>query len=315
MENNFYAAELRIGDNAYPQRLDKLKNPPELLYVRGKMNLAKAEPCVAVVGTRNPTAYGLTVTADFCRDFCEAGFTIVTGGARGIDTAAAQTALKYGGKLILVLGCGVDVVYPPENEGLFSATVESGGAIISELPPGTQPHSGYFPMRNRIIAGLCDGCLVTEAGAKSGALITADICFDLRRPVFAVPGNITSGQSAGTNELIRSGAQLVTDGLKAAAEMKLSLSFADRDRIIAAEKVSTESPVSLAANPKKEKKAIQGLSPTEEKIIAAMEGGCESLDDISKTSGLNEADLAPTLVMLEIKGVIRRNFGGGYTVI
>ena len=123
---------LPYTEKTYPEKLRLLKNPPEVLYVRGNADILTGGPVVAVVGSRNASAYGLSVTSSFCRDFCEAGFTIVTGGARGIDSAAAETALKYGGRLILVLGCGVDIVYPPENAELFNRIILSGGAIISE---------------------------------------------------------------------------------------------------------------------------------------------------------------------------------------
>ena len=171
---------LHSTDNGYPEKLRLLKNPPETLYVRGNADILTSGPIVAVVGSRNASAYGLSVTSSFCRDFCEAGFTIVTGGARGIDSAAAETALKYGGRLIIVLGCGVDIAYPPENAELFKRAMSSGGAVISEFPLGTQPLSALFPRRNRIIAALSDGCVVTEAGLTSGALITADYCLDLK---------------------------------------------------------------------------------------------------------------------------------------
>ena len=303
---------LHRGGAGYPARLQNLKNPPETLYVRGGTDPLDGGLCVAVVGTRAATAYGLSVTASFCRDFCEAGFTIVTGGARGIDTAAARTALKYGGKLILVLGCGVDVAYPPENAELFEETVKKGGTIISELPPGTQPISNNFPSRNRIIAALADGCLVTEAGEKSGALITAERCFDQRKPVFSVPGNITSGQSAGTNELIRSGAEMALDGLRVAAEIKLSMSFAEA--VSAAPKAIAEKRPVEKPSPRPEKK-VAGLTPDEEKIMAAIRGGAATVAEISSAAGLDEVVLAPAMVMLEIKGVIRREFGGRYEAI
>ncbi len=304
-------------DAVYPQKLKQLKNPPAALYVRGDPGIISRCPYIAVVGSREASLYGMTVTADLCRDFCEAGFGVITGGAKGVDSAAAQTAVKFGGKVILVLGCGVDVVYPPENGELFSQVVDGGGAIVSEFPFGTLPLPILFPRRNRIIAALCDGCVVTEAGLRSGALITADHCLDLRRPLYAVPGNITSPGSAGTNGLIRSGALMATDGMSVAAEIKLSLSFDGEN--LAAEPTGKEihsagkkAVPSIKKEPERQKPA--GLSAEEEKVIDAIQSNKTSPDEISRFTGFDEAALAPMLVMLELKGVIERKFGGRYMV-
>lgn len=314
------ATVLAYPDAAYPPGLRQLRNPPPILYVLGTTDVLSAGPCVAVVGSRSASAYGMTVTADFCRDFCEAGFTIVTGGAKGVDSAAAQTALKFGGKVILVLGCGVDVVYPPENEDLFRQTTKAGGAIVSEFIYGTQPLSSLFPRRNRIIAALSDGCVVTEAGLRSGALITADHCLDLRRPLYAVPGNITSAGSAGTNSLIRSGALMATDGMQVASELKLALSFAESGirrpntpSEHTGEKRHSEKPTPSKPSQEPPQK-ILGLSADEEKIVAAIHEGGSSPAEISAKTGFDEAVLAPMLVMLELRGVIERRFGGKYDV-
>ncbi len=304
-------------DAAYPQKLKQLKNPPAVLYVLGDPGIIEGCPHIAVVGSREASLYGMTVTADLCRDFCEAGFGIITGGAKGIDSAAAQTAVKFGGKAIIVLGCGVDIVYPPENEELFSQIIDAGGAIVSEFPFGTLPLPILFPRRNRIIAALCDGCVVTEAGRRSGALITADHCLDLRRPLYAVPGNITSPGSAGTNGLIRSGALMATDGMSVASEIKLSLSFNGENFAAKPEKKKTRSAAKKAAIPTEkepERKKPTGLSAEEEKVINAIQSNKTSPNEISLFTGLDEAALAPMLVMLELKGVIERKFGGRYTV-
>ena len=309
MENS-NITKLSLTDADYPAPLRQLKNPPAELYVKGNAALLNGGPVVAVVGSRNATAYGLAVTSDFCRDLCEAGFTIITGGARGIDSAAAETALKYGGRLIVVLGCGVDIAYPPENAGLFKRTIQSGGAVISEFPLGTQPLSTFFPRRNRIIAALSDGCVVTEAGLKSGALITADYCLDLKKPIYAVPGNITSASCAGTNNLIRSGAQMAIDGLRVASEIKLSLSFHEKQNSPRVYKPKSDAP--KASAPSEPKKKLD-FSADEERIIRAIKDGKTTVDEIARETGLSEAALAPIMIMLEIKGAIKREFGGGYT--
>lgn len=300
--------KLNLTDADYPAPLRQLKTPPPELYVKGNADLLKRGPIVAVVGSRNATAYGLTVTSDFCRDFCEAGFTIITGGARGIDSAAAQTAVKFGGNAILVLGCGVDIIYPPENSELFERVLECGGAVISEFPMGAQPIASHFPQRNRIIAALSDGCVVTEAGLRSGALITADLCQDLRRPVFAVPGNITSSASAGANELLRSGAKMATSGLDVAAEIRLYRSFYEDVPAVPKAAKPKVSPVKAPDT----KPLPKNLSPNDEKILSSIRSGKALLSEIATDTGLSEPVLAPAMVMMELKGLIKREFGGKY---
>ena len=194
-------------DSRYPERLKQIPDPPVLLYVRGALPGEK-EVAVAVVGTRVPSAYGKLVTANLSRDLVREGVTVVSGLARGIDTVAHRAALEAGGKTIAVLGSGLDVIYPSENRALASEIAKSG-AVVSEFPLGTQPDATNFPRRNRIISGMSAGTLVVEAGEKSGALITAQLALEQNREVFAVPGNITSDRSRGTNLLIKQGAKLV----------------------------------------------------------------------------------------------------------
>ncbi|MHC1746187.1 MAG: DNA-processing protein DprA [Negativicutes bacterium] len=191
----------------YPALLRDTFNPPVLLYYKG--NLPANSNNIAIVGSRKASAYGKNTAAMFAAELSAAGICIVSGAARGIDTAAHQGALKEG-RTIAVLGSGVDIVYPPENSRLLSAIAEQG-AIISEYPPGTPPHSGHFPARNRIISGLSRGVVVVEAAERSGSLITADFALEEGRDVFAVPGSIFSSGSKGTHHLIQQGAKLVTE--------------------------------------------------------------------------------------------------------
>ncbi len=196
-----------IWDSSYPSLLRQINDPPVLLFYRGRL----PEPwpaSLAVVGTRRPSAYGKAVTAKLVAELVQRNVSIVSGLARGIDTIAHYTALQRGGFTCAVLGCGADVVYPPENRKLYQE-IASQGLILSEFLPGTSPDAIHFPRRNRIIAGLCVGLLVVEAGQKSGALISARYALDQNREVFAVPGQITNPTSTGTNRLIQQGAKLV----------------------------------------------------------------------------------------------------------
>ena len=198
---------ISLQDSRYPRNLANIPSPPVILYVMGHLSAAD-EAAIAVVGSRNPTSYGLEMACRFSADFAGEGLTVVSGLARGIDTAAHKSALKGGGRTIAVLGCGIDVVYPPESSKLFRQIAEEG-ALISEFPLGTPPDAVNFPRRNRIISGLSLGVLVVEAAMKSGSLITAQYAAEQGRDVYVIPGNINSARSKGSNRLINEGAMLV----------------------------------------------------------------------------------------------------------
>jgi len=195
------------GDAAYPARLRTIFDPPSPLYVRGQLTAAD-DLAVAIVGARRATAYGRTVAERLARDLAACGITIVSGLARGIDAAAHLGALEAGGRTIAVLGCGPDVVYPPEHAGLMDEVI-GHGAVVSEFAPGTTPHPGRFPRRNRIISGLSLGVVVVEGREDSGALITADAALEQGREVFAVPGRITDPTTRAPHRLLQQGAKLV----------------------------------------------------------------------------------------------------------
>lgn len=197
-----------MWDEAYPELLREIPQPPWILYYQGNLELTK-RVCIGMVGTRNPTAYGRLSAERLSLSLSEAGVCIVSGLARGIDKAAHDGALQGPGSTIAVLGCSMDQVYPPENKTLCRK-IASEGLVLSESPLGTVMHPGLFPQRNRIIAGLSLGVVVVEAASKSGALITADQALDASRDVFAVPGPIYSPKSQGTLGLIKQGAKLVT---------------------------------------------------------------------------------------------------------
>lgn len=195
---------LTIYDEDYPMLLKEIPNPPTLLYVRG--SIPQSELTIAMVGSRHPSPYGKVIAEKLAEDLAGYNVTVVSGMARGIDSYAHRGALQKG-KTVGVLGCGVDVVYPRENATLMEEIIKHG-AIVSEFPPGTNPEPGFFPARNRIISGLSKGVLVVEAAQKSGSLITADFALEQGRDVFAVPGPVTSKNSAGCHYLIKNGAKL-----------------------------------------------------------------------------------------------------------
>jgi DNA processing protein len=199
--------ELRPGDIGYPALLGAVPSAPAL-FVRGEVRDDDAL-AIAIVGARRCTPYGIAAAEQLAADLAARGVTIVSGLARGIDTAAHRSALAAGGRTLAVLGCGVDVIYPRENVPLARA-IEAQGAILSQFPPGMPALAGHFPARNRTLAGLALGVVVVEAAERSGALITAGFAGDLGRETFAVPGRITSPTSAGANRLIQDGAKLVT---------------------------------------------------------------------------------------------------------
>ena len=226
-----------LVDKDYPNALSNIFSPPPVLYYRGK--LPNKRKLIAIVGARKCSAYGRGAAKMLAGDLAAAGIGVVSGAARGIDTAAHQGALESGGYTIAVLGCGVDVAYPSENAGLLNIIAECG-AVISEYAPGTAPLAKFFPVRNRIISGLASGVVVVEAAPKSGSLITADFALEEGREVFAVPGNIFSESSKGTNHLIKMGAKPVESaadiledfGLKRAETSRPPVSLSEDEAVV-----------------------------------------------------------------------------------
>ncbi|MDI6751675.1 MAG: DNA-processing protein DprA [bacterium] len=208
---------ITFRDTSYPKALSLISDPPLVLYVKGEIKETD-RLSIGIVGSRMASDYGKRVTREFVSELGRAGFTIVSGLAKGIDAEAHRTALKVGIRTLAVLGCGIDVVYPEENRRLFSE-IPSSGAIISEFPLGTPPSKENFPQRNRIIAGLSLGIVVVEAAERSGALITARLAIEEGREVFAVPGPITSPLSCGTNKLIKDGVKLTDSSIEIVEEL------------------------------------------------------------------------------------------------
>ncbi len=201
--------KVSIDDEKYPQLLKQIYDPPQELYCIGNIDLLNV-PAIAIVGCRNMSKYGEKIAKIFSEGISKEGITIVSGLAKGIDKVAHENSYKTIGKTIAVLGSGLDIMYPKENEELFNKIIDNGGLIISEFPMGTKPNKENFPKRNRIISGLSKGVIVIEAKKKSGTMITVNHALDQGRDVFVVPGNIDSINSTGTNELIKEGAKMVT---------------------------------------------------------------------------------------------------------
>ena len=276
----------------YPRYLREIPGAPPVLYVTGKLEEVDRW-AVAVVGTRRLTAYGRQVTRELVSGLVRHQVTIVSGLARGIDAISHRTAVERSGRTIGVLGSGPDIIYPPENRDLARKIVlERKGAILSEYALGTPPDAKNFPPRNRVISGLSLGTIVIEAGERSGALITADFALEQNREVFAVPGNINSRASRGTNWLIQQGAKLVTCVEDVLEELNLTMV----PQQAAAQTFLPESAEEAAL--------LEHLSPQPVHV-----------DELSRASGLPSAEVSSTLAMMELKGVVQQVGGMKYVLI
>jgi DNA processing protein len=278
-------------DENYPALLKTINSPPFVLYYKGSVMVNELENSftIGIVGTRKITSYGRQVTAQLTEDLVRAGSVIVSGLAMGVDAVAHQTTLDSSGKTIAVLGCGVDCCNPRSNQRLYEDIVASGGAVVSEFSLSQAPSIGSFPSRNRIIAGLSQAVLVTEGAADSGALITAQDALENNRPVFAVPGPITSSLSQGPNKLLRQGATLVTNA----------------EDILAALGVHTTGSVSTTT-----RSVPHGETEDEEKIIILLCNESLHFDEIGKKTGFSPAKLSVILSLLEMKGIVSQNEKG-----
>lgn len=223
----FGARLIAYGEEGYPELLAQLEDPPPLITVKGNLDII-SKPALGVVGARNASVMGKKLCAELASSVSEAGIVITSGLARGIDTVAHKAAINNG--TVAVVAGGIDVIYPPENEGLFKEIVEKGGAIVAESPFGAEPMARHFPRRNRIISGLSLGVLVVEAAVKSGSLITARTALEQNREVFAVPGSPKDPRSEGTNKLIKDGAHMVTSAEDIISELESRKIRPFRDR-------------------------------------------------------------------------------------
>ncbi len=301
---------LAIHDDEYPALLRSIPDPPPLLYMRGRLDARMDQYPIAIVGSRRCSHYGLEQSERFAGILARAGLTIISGGARGIDTAAHRGALRHGGRTIAVLGCGLLSPYPPENRELFDQIVaEDRGAIVSELPMRTSPDSKNFPSRNRIISGLSLGVLVIEAGVKSGALITARLAAeDHNREVMALPGRIDAESSRGSNDLIESGgAALVTEP----ADVIAVLESAARHAHLGTHEVRFASPGSAVESSlfiEPPPPPSPTVSDAQRKILDAIGDGATP-DQISDATGIPPGQLRAEITMLEVAGRVRRMGG------
>lgn len=285
-----------LEDAEYPPALRAIDLPPPFLLVRGGL-LREDGLAVAIVGSRRGTPYGLRVAERLGADLGARGVTVVSGLARGVDTAAHLGALGAGGRTLAVLGSGVDVVYPPENRRL-AAEVAEAGALVSQFPMGTAPLPHHFPARNRVIAGLTLGTVVVEAAERSGALITARLAGELGREVYAVPGNVSSPGSLGTNSLIQDGAKLVQGWEDVVAEWPPEWRRALR-------------PLPASGAPT-QREAAGTVEPEERAILALLGDEPVAVDAVVERSRLPSSQVSAGLMALELRGLVRRIAGQRY---
>ena len=289
---------ITIDSPQYPQMLKNISSPPTVLYYRGRMIDFNERLCIAMVGTRKSTYYGKECAHFLARELSSAGVIVVSGMAMGIDAKSHEGAIKGGSPTVAVIGCGVDICYPLSNSMLMDSIIQNG-MILSEYPLGTHPEKYHFPERNRIISGICQGTLVVEADFKSGSLITAKNASEQNRDVFAVPGNINSTYSKGTNYLLKDGAHFVT-----CSEDILSYYRFDYPHLLS--KPVTKGITDFEVP----------LTPTgtpEEKILDAL--GEENLhtDTLCQLTGLDIGTLNASLLMMELTGKVAKLPGGFYT--
>ena len=290
-------------DAQYPPLLRQIAHPPHLLYVYGETDLTDRFP-VAVVGTRRASAYGLTHTREIAADLAQTGVCVVSGLALGIDAAAHTGALDGGGRTVAVLGSALDKPYPQENDPLMRRILESGGSVVSEYAPGTPPSRYSFLQRNRIIAGMCLGTLVTEGPRRSGALNTATRTLENGREVFALPGNVDSPGAQLPNMLISEGARLVTG----AADILSALVIEPKD----APKAAQAAVAPMEAPAERKPHIPGGLDETQRAICAALLAGEADFDALCAVSGLESDELGALLIEMEMDGLVTPLAGTRY---
>lgn len=312
------AKDIRImtwQDAAYPPGLRSIPDAPVVLYYQGTLPDLDETPGIAVVGTRKASAYGIEAAQKLGMQIAQCGAIVVSGIASGIDAAAMRGVLRAGGLMIGVLGCGADIVYPPENAALYEQTRQNG-CILTEYPPGTPPLRRNFPRRNRIISGLSRGVLVIEAPEVSGALITARQAADQGRDVFVVPGNIDIASCVGSNALLREGAIAVSSGWDVVSEYAAQYPGKLHAQGAPAKAPEPEpepvKPPRAQSRPKPEPEAVTfvpiptELSPNEQAVAAALQGGVMQTDALIAQLGKRPSEVMAALTMLEIKGIARR---------
>ena len=299
---------LTPADEAYPERLREIYDPPAVLWIRGNVELL-ARPGIAVVGTRSPSPYGAGMAELLSRDLANRRLVILSGMARGVDTAAHKGAIEAGGKTVAVWGTGIDVIYPKENKKLAENIVASGGTIVSEYPLGTFPAPQNFPIRNRILSGLSVGVLVIEAAEYSGTRITARCAMDQNRDVYAVPGNVTNKNAWGPNTLIKQGAKLTATWEDVWEDLPSQVRLQLEDELAAAgqdesKRSGTASLFNETPLPDHERKVMDRLRHDE----------ATQLDDLMERleAELGSAEIFTALFELEIAGRVKQLPGKNY---
>jgi DNA processing protein len=281
---------ITLADSLYPPLLREIPDPPPFLYVSGRLDGSPKN--IAVVGSRNPTAYGISTTQKLCADLCAHGITIVSGMAVGIDTAAHRGALAGKGKTVAVLGSGLNKIYPSQNLSLFEKISEKG-AVISEFGLNAEPEAHHFPIRNRIISGMSMGTVVVEATRKSGSLITARLAAEQNREVFAVPGSIQSFKSTGTHALIKQGAKLVENAQDVIEELVAYMNMEPpglhQDRV---------------QNHTAQRQSL--LTPEERALYNILSPYPEHIDTIMRKTHIASGKLLSLLLQLELKGIVQQ---------
>ena len=289
-----------MGEPDYPPWLRHADQPPPLITVRGAAE-PLARPAVAIVGSRNASIAGLKIAGQLARDLGTAGFTVVSGLARGIDAAAHKASLESG--TIAVFAGGVDIVYPAENEDLFAMILDAGGCAISEMPMGLEPRGRDFPRRNRIIAGACLGTIVVEAAKRSGSLITARLALEQNREVMAVPGSPLDPRAAGTNGLLKQGARIVTEAKDVIEALSPLLDHLPEDPGLIAES-ETDAPPPAEPDSSDRGRVVEGLGPVPTEI-----------DEIIRQTGVPARTVRVILLELDLAGKLEHHPGNRVSLI
>lgn len=292
------AAFITTRDVGYPKLLKEINDPPIGLYRKGSYLFE--QPCIAIVGSRRTTLYGQSVAKKLGAQLAQLGFCVVSGLARGIDTAAHEGALSVGGKTVAVLGCGVDIVYPPENLDLYRRIAQTG-AVLSEFPFGRKADRQTFPMRNRVVSGISEGVVVVESDVSGGAMITARFAGEQGRLIFAVPGRIDQATSHGCHQLIRDGATLLTS----VDDILSELNYLDGLHPKTA-KLDQDEPDLL-------ERLMPTLSVAERQVAESFAGGSIlGIDALAAATGLSAAEISVALMGLELKRLIAKRVDGQY---
>ncbi len=318
---------LTYDNPAYPEKLKEIQDPPLVLYVRCKERINLNEKiCISMVGNRAMTKYGELAANEIAKDLAKAGIVVVSGMAAGIDSASHVGALRGGGLTVAVLGCGVDVVYPKQNERLMHDIIMHG-MVISEYPPGTPPIGKHFPVRNRIISGLSEGVVIVEAPARSGSLITADLALKQNRDVFAVPGDINRTHSRGCNKLISKGAILVNAAEDVLKEYELKFrnilkqyqkaeksQGSKEDSFVYTETKEEAFVVSAPETALAETPDFSGMTDVRKRIAENLSLNPTSLEKLSEKTKLSADELSMELTMMELEGIIRQLPGKNFVL-